>query len=76
MAREVTDLPLPDSPTSPTVWPGSHVEADVVDGDERLLTVSLEGDGEVAHRQQRLLVVAAALDVLEGLGHATTPLRT
>src|SRR5689334_22584278 len=22
MARDVTDLPQPDSPTSPTVWPG------------------------------------------------------
>ena len=37
IASEVTDLPQPDSPTRPTVWPGADVEGDPVDGGERLL---------------------------------------
>ena len=35
IASEVTDLPQPDSPTSPTVCPGAHREADPVHRGER-----------------------------------------
>ncbi len=58
IASEVTDLPQPDSPTRPTVWPGRDVEADAVDGAERLLALPGEGDAQVAHRQQRLVAGA------------------
>ena len=32
MQRPSVDLPQPDSPTSPSVSPGPHLEADAVDG--------------------------------------------
>ena len=46
-ASDVTVLPEPDSPTSATISPASHVEADVVDDGRRTRF------GEELHRQRR-----------------------
>ena len=44
-ASDVTVLPEPDSPTMPSISPGAHVEADVVDDGGRARF------GEELHRQ-------------------------
>ena len=48
----VTDLPLPDSPTSPSVSPGRDLEADIVDRRDRAAGL-VEHRRQMRNRQQR-----------------------
>ena len=60
IALPVVDLPQPDSPTSPSVSPSQHVEADVRDRvDLQPGAPDRELDDEVLDAQQRLVVGAA-----------------
>ncbi len=52
MASEVTDLPLPDSPTSATVEFVRDVERDALDRVEGVRAIEPERDVEVADADQ------------------------